>query len=163
MFTKCMIDFPDLKLVIRNFVLFYTMLVDAQHLKSGPHLNFKMSLWYMELNRQINIFFKYIPQKPENKQIVLHNYITQICREIWYICVADVRGRITRNSSVRLYHLLTGHSSFIHIHTLSTESDTNFTIAGLRTLASDSGSGLQVLPTSLIHTYYLSHINLGLL
>ena len=77
--------------------------------------------------------------------------------------VADMWGRITNNSSVRLDNLLTGHSSFIHIYTLFTQSDTNFTIAGLRTPASDSGSGLQVLPTSLIHTNYLSHINLGLL
>ena len=55
-------------------------------------------------------------------------------------CVADMRGRITNNSSVWLDHLLTGHSSFIHIYILSTQLDTNFTIAGLRTPAPDSKS-----------------------
>ena len=71
------------------------------------------------------------------------------------VCVADVQGRITNNSSVRLDHSLTGHSSFIHIYTVSTQ------LVRYNRRTPNSGFGLQVLPKSLIHTNYLSRINLG--
>ena len=67
------------------------------------------------------------------------------CGDNVVVPVADARGRITRNSSVRLDHLLTSHFSFIHIyihclHSQTLSSQSPDSELRLRTPAPDSKS-----------------------